>query len=426
MSSSVGLTLPNVNGAGWLKTLVSNQRSSRSSAGPVSRPLVAVVVRARHRVEDARRVAGRQRQRRAALKGQDAVHLPAPRQRVDDRRQIPAEPPAAPNRQLVQEAHDEAMRHVERRHRAAGADVVAVLVRHPLVQGLRPGVRTGELQPAGHPLRQARLQRVVERRRAGGIERDDVGELRIGAQQLRPADARAGQHAVGHDAVERIVHQLIQRRAERQVLRIELVEAEAPFAVGVQVVPLRADIGELEGALPGQLPLDRDVPLAVPRSWRPLAQRRLQVGADLRQQPFAGTRRRPETLRIWIAQQVERRDAVERRHPRVLGAEAEGTDGSLRRLVRGSIDVAVAGTHHRGRRSAGRRRRTAARGCWCRPCTASGRGRPPPRTPVRRAGPESPGPRRPAGIERWGRSSSSGCSARSAACRSRSAARGSA
>ena len=47
-----------------------------------------------------------------------------------------------------------------------------------------------------------------------------------------------------------------------------------------------------------------------------------------------------------LLQQVERRDAVDRRHPQVLGAEAEGADGALRALVRRPEDVAVAGAHH--------------------------------------------------------------------------------
>ena len=52
-------------------------------------------------------------------------------------------------------------------------------------------------------------------------------------------------------AVERIVHQIVQLRAQRHVLRIELVDVHAALRAVRQLQPARADVGHFQQHWPG-------------------------------------------------------------------------------------------------------------------------------------------------------------------------------
>ena len=62
--------------------------------------------------------------------------------------------------------------------------------------------------------------------------------------------------------------------------------------------------------------------------------------------PSADAGRRTEPGGIGIAQQPERGDAVDRRHPQVLGPEPERPDRAVGLLIRRAVDVRVAGAQH--------------------------------------------------------------------------------
>jgi len=87
----------------------------------------------------------------------------------------------------------------------------------------------------------------------------DGVELRIRSQQLRAADLRRDQHTSAHRAVERIVHQFIQRRTQREIPRVYLVQRISAFAAARELTAAVADERRLDQDLSGQFVLNGEV-----------------------------------------------------------------------------------------------------------------------------------------------------------------------
>ena len=102
--------------------------------------------------------------------------------------------------------------------------------------------------------------------------REHVVELRKRPQQLATRDRRRhAQVAEGAVAVERIRHLLQQRRPEREVLRIELVDVDRRVLRAAEVQSLRpaAAVADDDDVAAGELALEIDASTAA-RSRAPL------------------------------------------------------------------------------------------------------------------------------------------------------------
>jgi hypothetical protein len=96
------------------------------------------------------------------------------------------------------------------------------------VDELGPGVVAFKHQSLGEAAFEGVLPGVVDRVGGGVIERLQIGELRVGAQQVAASDGGRQVHAIVDDAEEGVGDLLVEGRAQRHVLGIELVEFEPP------------------------------------------------------------------------------------------------------------------------------------------------------------------------------------------------------
>ena len=132
--------------------------------------------------------------------------------------------PAAPERQIPGRGDRQPLRHVDIAHRALDAAIVWVASSVQVGQVLGRGEGDQSRHAVRQPLLEFRLQRMIDAVAVGGIGPADTGELRIGPQKLLARDRAASQRPGSQHAEKRIVHLLLQRRAQREVIRMDLVE----------------------------------------------------------------------------------------------------------------------------------------------------------------------------------------------------------
>ncbi len=156
-------------------------------------------------------------------------------------------------------------------------EVVAILVTLAVVDALRPGVVAFKLESMRKTLAGAQLEGMVSGCRACGVQRQNVGELRVRAEQLRAADRLRHQHAVVHDPIKRVRPPV--RSASNPSDRYcgsTWFRLKPPLPSARQLQPAIPDIGDVEQNRTRQFALDVEVPLH--RPWRDGV---LQHGVDV-------------------------------------------------------------------------------------------------------------------------------------------------
>ncbi len=131
--------------------------------------------------------------------------------------------------------------------------------RRRIVDQLRPGVAHEIREAVGEALFELDVEAVVDRRADVVPVEADGGVLRVRLEQLRHGDGRiAERRGPRNGAEKRIRHALQQRRAQRELLDGQLIQ----IGVGdADVRDLRADVGDLQRDVRGELALEGRVPL---------------------------------------------------------------------------------------------------------------------------------------------------------------------
>src|SRR5689334_4379785 len=141
---------------------------------------------------------------------------------------------------------------------------------------------------------------VVSRSPSAVLEHEYVAELRERSQELAAGDRRrCGEGAGLWNAEKRIRHLRVQRAAQREILRVELIDVET--AARTQVVAARPHVGDRNRHLARQLPLN--VERVLLDAWRrAILVHVLNLTSDTGEEAKAVADRLLETVRKRVVQ----------------------------------------------------------------------------------------------------------------------------
>ncbi len=254
-----------------------------------------------------------------------------------------------------------------------------------VINGFRPGVGHQELQPVGVPLLGHQLQPVINGIGNEKRFRGDPSELRMGNQQLRVVNLRAGERAVGvgDDSSEGIIYEGIETgdregqaglvsvvgTRDRQTLYPRPQVVELVVAAEGQMGSLLSDVFGVEHDVAGQLALEPEAPALLVGS--PVAcagaQRSICIETHVVQQTERIPRGLYQSVGVGIVQVQVRSGAIVVKGSDHIGGLVEtlgpvGHDASDAR-PRLSVVNSVPSSHHRFRKQIRRQSQCVAECC---------------------------------------------------------------